>query len=529
MNFKSIMLAMSCIATTAAHASEPSNFLTSLARAASSVIDLKSDYQVCLVRFNDACPVEVVMQQESARLVGRAISTYQGSIVNGWESVTGTAMVPELVNTFIRSVLSDLNDYLLSKSATIDVPQSITTVDGTIVNTAFDFVATVSNAIDKFLRNQWVDYVSTRTLVTPPLPSVSNNTMLGFYKAAGIVPNDATLSNATFDMNAILPNDQFLLGKAFLDTSGVLRNSEDLAIQISEAIQEWSLATQLPLTTATINTFSASIVNGSDPTLGTDGVHGAVRTINLNTTLAPKALLTATDVVSTFNAAVAKAINTFHQASRVYVYPKELDTYLATIQLVITGVNSTSIDADLGSEAASAYTSFLTSAKNIANNTLTAKGLNGVTTSEYPYLNTNLTYSLNEAIHTLWSGHYDDWVTTYGINPANWDGAAVANTYFSSSLGLNNTLSVAALSGVVNWFKALNGTYQRGTGLENIDAKLDATVSLYQDYVTTIPQPSYLSALTLADLSRTTAEVAASIYSMIAKLQRKAASTVTTT
>ena len=524
MNFKSIMLAMSCIATTAAHASEPSNFLTSLTGAASSVSTLKSNYQVCLVQLNGVCPVEVVMQQESAKLLGKAISNYQSEIVNGWESVTGTAVVPEVINIFISNVLTNLNDYLLSQSATIDVPQSITTSEGTIVNTAFSFVATVSNTIDKFLRKQWVDYAALQALTTPTLPSVSNNTLLDFYKAAGIVP-----SYATFDMNAILPNTQLSLEQAFLDPNDVLRNSEDLASQISDAIHEWSLATQLPLSPVIINTFSATIVNGSDPMMGIDGVHGVVRSISLNTTDDSMALLTTTDVISTFNAAVRKAINTFHQASRVYVYPKELDTYLANIQLVITGVDATSIETDLGSDAALGYTSFLTSAKNIANNTLTAKGLSGVTTSEYPYLNTNITYHLNEAIHTLWSGHYDDWITTYGIDPANWDGAAVANTYFSADLGLNNTLSVAALSGVVNWFKALNGTYQSGTGIEDIDEKFDATVSLYQNYVMTIPQPSYLSALTLADLSRTTAEVAASIYSMIAKLQRKAGSTPTTT
>ena len=584
MKFKSIILAMSCIVTSAAHATPLANFATMLDQATKSIVMIKEGYQQCLEGLNVTCVQNVTLEQDSIELLRTAVSTYQNEIISGFQNIMGISAVPTRINTLIFGVIQQLtsdpiNSPMYAAARALGVPQTV----GAIVGSSTNFVTAISTVISDFLRTRWTAYAAEHAYGHRPLSAIAASNMLDFYKGVGIIPNDAVLANATFDMSVLFSDNSISPNAAFLGAAPLLVDQDILVEQMVEAIHAWALAAQLSLSDGAIQTFCSAVIDGTTTGESGNGLYGVMHT-NLasltataeNVTLA----LTASDVVSSIDTATIEAINTFNKAFQLYVYPKELNDYVAQLQHAVAQVNFNYIHLNPGaggsseslaywaltSGAASDYFSELSpiqtlnlshtnieipytmeqvnfdyinlnpdaggSSEALAYWALTSKAaayysselsyiqtLNlSYTNPEIPYLANNISFNLNQAIQSLWASKFKEFLSDSGNSLLNWEGAANAATFFGNTLGLNASLENAVLMGIDNWLNTLD--LPSNFLATQITPFKSVALGVYQYFVNATPQPSYFSFPSIDDLTRTTTEAMGALYSLIGGIQR---------
>ena len=530
MNFKSFILAMSCIATTAAQATPPATYATSLDQVTQSVVSIQESYQLCHNRLVGPCVQNLTLEQDSVELLLNAVSNYQDDMIAAFQNIMGISAVPARINTLILGVIQQLtsdpiNSPIYPAAEALGVPQTV----GTIVGSSANFITTISNVIADFFRDQWVMYADAHPHGLKPLSSTASNTVLNYFKGAGVLASDVGVANATyFDLGVLFSDNSIKPHDAFLGADTQLVNQDDLVERMGEAIHAWARAAQLSLSEDAINNFCASIINGTTMGSSGNGLYGIMHTkLDALSTTGPTAgptagttnvtiALTSTDVVSSIDTATIEAINTFNKAFQFYVYPKELDDYASRLKRAVSNVNATNAG---GATASEAYTSFLTQALTRASDKSYNLELNvNYTMAEIPYLATNISFNLNQEIQTLWASLYKGFMSSAMNSPVKWYGTAIATNYFGSSQGLPTKLREAVLSGVNNWMY--------GIGLENIlttDALYtmrNTMIDVFGTFVEGVTRPSSLSFPTMDDLTRTTTEAMGSLYTVIARIQK---------
>ncbi len=439
-------------------------------------------------------------------LVNSAIS-WQQSLLSAFEETTGVTVVPQAVNYLIGYIKGNTSSTI--KQAGLDMGVTdFSTVNGVASNGLIDdFTTLISNALGDFIRYEWSQATKTfnatsfYTEINEHLswnPADYNNQ---FFQ---VLPSNFTNRNYTINFDPI----------GFTGLSVGIQNTTVLKSELEIALQNWAASAEFPLTEADTTSFvnaiigSSSIQNGNQST-----VLGVINTwVNGTASRGLSAFVQEKDFSSTLTSTVDTLVETFNIASKVYVLPQELRTYMANLQVAI--VDAVDIDGQAD---------FVTNAYDIATRTAQSQGVNAVyDNAQLPYLATNITQMFTQAIQVVWENNVKPRFT-----PSTWNSEEVADAVFSPD-GLPTYQEQAISSGIQNWFTALNGSFT-SSGVGHNDTVNDGISSMISAYkaltssANVIP-PETLSPVNVVDLTTSMETTLGSLYAKIKSLQLKLAS-----
>ena len=440
-------------------------------------------------------------------LVNSAIS-WQQSLLSAFEETTGVTVVPQAVNYLIDYIKGNTSSTI--KQAGLDMGVAdFSTVNGVASNGLIDDLTTlISNALGDFIRYEWSQ--ATHTFNATSFYSAID-LKLSWYASDyndqffQVLPSNITNHNQTMHFDPI----------GFTGLSVGIQNTTILQSELEIALENWAASAEFPLTEADTTSFvnaiigSPSIRNGNQST-----VLGVINTwVNSTASSGLSAFIQEKDFSSTLTSTVDTLVETFNTASKVYVLPQELRTYMANLQVAIADAEDIAGEAD-----------FVTNAYDIATRTAQSQNLNTVyDDAQLPYLATNITQMFTQAIQVVWENNVKPYFT-----PSNWDSEAVADAVFVSSGALHDYQEQAISSGIQNWFTAMNGTFtSSGEGYNStLNADITSMITAYKALTSTanIIPPETLSPVNVVDLTTSMETTLGSLYAKIKSLQLKLAS-----
>lgn len=525
MNFKSVMLTVSCLSSSIAIAvpstlNLPNNFMKSLSGATQQITGFQSSYQSCVASQRaatvklDTCKNSLASadatcqdslttsERQAVELIFSSVAGQQNATSNAWGALTGVTVAPVLVTALIGNITDSINITLESAAQTLGVTQTVrnSQYDVTIVGLMDGFKVTINHAIDHYIRTQW-------ERATVPASASAFNQSISTYANSVAGLGDTYEFYASFighvrngnfsnDTNIPLPiRGSLITFDQFVERlEGQLNTDSMFSLKsfISKAIEEWSVASHVSVNEEQIENFMSTLLGGELQPTTVVGALNAFSADKSNITLmnSPSTQDYGVSVDGAFNG----FIDTYSKASHIYPYPEEISTYISNLQIAVTDANPVNLT----------YTPLAgTMAANI-------------TDQERLYLISNVTYGLSEAVQGQWASIYDsvsdDWPTfsQYLLDASTfYDGSVAAGVYFSSSF--NTTLLSAVRYGVGTWANMTSAS---------LDQKTYA-IEKYDTAVMAVTQPDSISPVSLRDMTRSMLSSFTTLYAELAMLQHQ--------